>query len=101
MFEKLTTWPKPNLLSGKNSINIATFNDKTLISKPSLLHLQPKRIWKSYAYYKIDICELEPEYYESDNGWRFTSVSAWKNTVNDTVERVEMLYCPRAFKITK
>ena len=93
-FEKSATELKQQkLLKCKQTIQIATFNVRTL-NRPDV-------------EYKIDIICIQEhrythtediKYHETGNGWMLATVSAWKNSVNATVGGVGMLIGPRALK---
>ena len=96
MFEKSATELKQQKLLKRNqTIQIATFNVKTL-----------NRIGQ-IPEHKIDIICIQEhrytltediKYHETGNGWTLATVSAWKNTVNATVGGVGMIIGPRALK---
>ena len=103
VFEKSATELKQQkLLKCKQTIQIATFNIRTLNRIGQLLELTA-----SAVEHKIDmICILEHrythtediKYHDTGNGWTLATVSAWKNSVNATVGGVGMLIGPRALK---
>ena len=84
----------------KHTIQIATFNVRTL----NRIGQQPE-LTASAIYHNI-ICIQEHKYIHSEdikyhdtgNGWTFVTASAWKNSVNATIEGVGMLIGPRALK---
>ena len=100
-------WPQcsknqQKLLKCKQTIQIATFNVRTLNRIGQLPELTA-----SAVEHKIDlICIQEDRYTHTEdikyhgtgNGWTLASVSAWKNSVNATVGGVGMLIGPRALK---
>ena len=102
VFEKSATELKQKLLKCKQTIQIATFNVRTLNRIGQLSELTA-----SAVEHKIDvICTQEHRYthtedityYETGNGWMLVTVSAWKNSVNASVGWVGMLIGPRALK---
>ena len=102
VFEKSATELKQKLLKCKQTIQIATFNVRTLNRIGQLPELTASAI-----EHKIDIICIQEhrythteniKYYETGNGWMLVTVSAWKNSVNATVGGVEMLIGPRALK---
>ena len=103
MFEKSTTELKQQkLLKCKQTIQIATFNVRTLNRIGQL----PELI-ASAVEHKIDIICIQEhrylhtediKYHDTDNGWTLATVSAWKNSVNATVGGVGILIGPRALK---
>ena len=101
VFEKSATELKQKLLKCKRTIQITTFNVRTLNRIGQLPELTV-----SAVEHKIDIiCTQEHrytytediKYHETGNGWTLVTVSAWKNSVNATVG-VGMLIGPRALK---
>ena len=102
MFEKSATELKQTLLKCKQTIQIATFNVRTLnrigqLPKPTA----------SAVEHKIDIICIREQrythtedikYHETGNGWMLVTVSAWKNSVNASVGGAGMLIGPRALK---
>ena len=103
VFEKSATELKQQkLLKCKHTIQIATFNVRTLKRLGQLPELTA-----SAVEHKIDIiCIQEHRYMHTEdikyhnigNGWMLATVSAWKNSVNGTVGGVGMLIGPRALK---
>ena len=98
--KKSATELKQKLLKCKQTIQIATFNVKTLNRIGQLSEL-------TASEHKIDIiCKQEHrythtediKYHETGNGWMLVTVSAWKNSVNASVGGVGMLIGPRALK---
>ena len=90
------------LLKCKQTIQIATFNVRTLNRIGQLPELTA-----SAVEHNIDtICIHEHrythtediKYHETCNGWTLAIVSAWKNSVNATVGGVGILIAPRALK---
>ena len=102
VFEKSATELKQRLLKCKQTIQIATFNVRTLNRIGQLSELT-----SSAVEHKIDvICIQEHQYthtedikyHETGNGWMLVTASAWKNSVNASVGGVGMLIGPRALK---
>ena len=102
MFEKSATELKQKLLKYKQTIQIATFNVRTVNRIGQLPELTA-----SAVEHKIDIICIQEhrythtedvKYHETGNGWTLVTVSAWKNSVNATVGGVGMLIGPRALK---
>ena len=104
VFEKSATKLKlkQKLLKCKQTIQIATFNVRTLNRIGQL----PELI-ASAVEHKIDIICIQEhrythtkviKYHQTGNGWTLATVSAWKNSVNATVGGVEMLIGPKAIK---
>ena len=90
------------LLKCKQTIQIATFNVKTLNRIGQLLELTA-----SAVEHKIDIICIQEhrythneyyKYHDTDNGWKLANASAWKNSINATVGGVCILIGPRALK---
>ena len=102
VFEKSATELKQTLLKYKQTIQIATFNVRTLNRIGQLPELTV-----SAVEHKIDIICIQKhrythtediKYHETGNGWMLVTVSAWKNSVNASVGGVGMLIGPRALK---
>ena len=103
VFEKSATELKQQkLLKCKQTIQIATFNVRTLNRIGQLPELTA-----SAVEHKIDIICIQEhrythtediKYHETGNGWMLATVSAWKNSVNATVGGVGILIRPRALK---
>ena len=103
VFEKPATELKQlKLLKGKQTLQIATFNVRTLNRIGQL----PELI-ASAVEHKIDIICIKEhrythtediKYHETGNGWSLVTVSAWKNSVNAAVGGVGLLIGPRALK---
>ena len=103
MFEKSATELKQQkLLKCKQTIQIATFNVRTLNRIGQLPELTA-----SAVEHKIDIICIQEhrythtediKYHKTGNGWTLATVLAWKNSVNATVGGVGMLIGPRASK---
>ena len=103
VFEKSATELKQQkLLKCKQTIQIATFNVRTLNRIRQLPELTA-----SAVEHKIDIISIQEhrytytediKYHETGNGWMLATVSAWKNSVNATVGGVGILIGPRALK---
>ena len=102
-FEKSATELKQQkLLKGKQTIQIATFNIRTLNRIGQLPELTA-----SALEHKKDIIFIQEhrythtkdiKYHDTGNGWTLATVSALKNSVNATVGGVGMLIGPRALK---
>ena len=99
VFEKSATELKQKLLKCKQTIQIATFNVRTLNRIGQLSELTA-----SAVEHKIDIICIQEhrymhtediKYHETGNGWMLVTVSAWKNSVNTSVG---ILLGPRALK---
>ena len=93
---------KEKLLKCKQTIQIATFNVRTLNRIGQLPELTV-----SAVEHKIDIICIQEhrythnediKYYDTGNGSTLLPVSAWKNSVNSTVGGVVILIGPRALK---
>ena len=102
VFEKSATELKQTLLKCKQTIQIATFNVRTLNRIGQLPELTA-----SAVEHKIDIICIQEhrythtediKYHETGNGWMLVTVSAWKNSVNASVGGVGMLIGPRVLK---
>ena len=102
VFEKSATELNQKLLKCKQTIQIATFNVRTLNRIGQLPELTA-----SAVEHKIDIICIQQhrythtediKYHETGNGWMLVTVSAWKNSVNASVGGVGMLIGPRAQK---
>ena len=103
VFEKSATELKRSkLLKCKQTLQIATFNVRTLNRIGQL----PELI-ASAVEHKIDIIWIQEhrythtediKYHETGNGWSLVTVSAWKNSVNTAVGGVGLLIEPRALK---
>ena len=104
MFKKSATEleQKQKLLKCKSTIQIATFNVRTLNRIGQLPELTP------YAIdHNMDIvCVQERRYLQSEdikyhdtgNGWTLVSTYACKNSVNAAIRDVSMLISPQALK---
>ena len=103
MFEiSATELKQSKLLKCKHTLQIATFNVRTLNrigQLPELIASAEER--------KIEIICIQEhrytntkdiKYHETDNGWSLVTVSAWKNSVNAAVEGIRLLIGPRALK---
>ena len=102
LFEKSATELKQKLLKCKQTIQIATFNVRTL----NRIGQQPELITSAIEH-KIDIICIQEhrymhtediKYHQTGNAWTLATVSAWKNSVNATVGGVGMLIGPKAIK---
>ena len=107
VFEKSATELKlkQKLLKCKQTIQIATFNVRTLNRIGQLSELTALAI-----EHKIDIICIQEhrythtediKYHETGNGWRLVTVSAWKNSVNASVGGVGMLSRTKSVKNTE
>ena len=103
VFEKSATGLKQQkLLKCKQTIQIATFNVRTLNRIGQLPGLTA-----STVEHNIDIICIQEhrythnrdiKYHDTSNGWILATVSSWKNSVNATVGGVGILIWPRALK---
>ena len=103
VFEKSSTVLKQQkLLKCKQTIEIATFNVRTLNRIGQLPELTA-----SAVEHNIDIICIQEhrythskdiKYHDTSNRWTLATVSAWKNYVNATVGGVGILIGPRALK---
>ena len=100
VFEKSDTELNQKLLKCKQTIQIATFNVRTLSRIGQLPELTASAI-----EHNIDKCIQEHRYthsedikYDSGNGWMLATASAWKNSVKATIGGVGMLIGPGAQK---
>ena len=104
VFEKSATELKlkQKLLKCKQTIQIATFNVRTLKRIGQLPELTALAV-----EHKIDIICIQEHrythtedigYHETGNGWTLVTVSAWKNSVNASVGGIGMLIRPTALK---
>ena len=97
-----TELKQQKLLKCKQTIQIATFNVRTLNRIGQLPELTALAI-----EHKIDIiCIQEHRYthngdikfHDTGNGWTLATVSAWKNSINATAGVVGILIGPRVLK---
>ena len=104
VFEKSATELKlkQKLLKYKQTIQIATFNVRTLNRIG-----QPPELIASAVEHKIDIICIQEhrythtediKYHQTGNEWALATVSAWKNSGNATVGGVGMLIGPKVIK---
>ena len=102
VFEKSATELKRKLLKCKQTIQIVTFNVRTLNKIGQLPELTASAI-----DYNIDIICIQEhgythsediKYHDSCNEWTLATTSAWTNSVNVTVGGVGILLGPRALK---
>ena len=93
---------KQKLLKCKHTIQIATFNIRTLNRIGQLLELT-----ESAIDHNIDIICIQEhrythskniKYHNTGNGWMLATASVWKNSVNATIGVVGMLIRPQALK---
>ena len=102
VFEKSATELKQKLLKYKQTLQIATFNARTLNRIGQL----PELTASAVEHKKDIICIQEHrythtediKYHQTCNGWTLVTASSWKNSVNATVGGVGMLIGPRALK---
>ena len=100
--EKSATELKQKLLKCKRTIQIATFNIRTLNKIGQL----PELIASSKDHNIDKICVHEHrythnediKYHDSGDGWKLTTASAWKNSVNAMIGGVGMLIGPQVQK---
>ena len=100
-----TELKRSKLLKCKQTLQIATFNVRTLNRIGQL----PELI-ASAVEHKIDIIGIQKhrythtediKYHETGNGWSLVTVSAWKNSVNAAVGGVGLLIGPKSIKNAK
>ena len=106
VFKKSATELKQQkLLRCKQTIQIATFNVRTLNRIGQLPELTA-----SAVEHKIDIICIQEhrytysedlKYHDTGNGWTLATLWAWKNSVNATVGGVGILIGPKALKSLK
>ena len=93
---------KQKLLKCKQTIQIATFNVRTLNRTGQLPELTVSAI-----EHNIDIICIQEhrythsediKYHDTGNGWTLATVSAWKNSVNATIGGVGILIGPKTLK---
>ena len=107
VFEKSTAdlKLKQKLLKCKSTMQIATFNVRTLNRIGQLPELTASAI-----DHNIDIICLQEhrylhsediKYHDTSNGWTFVSSSAWKTQVNATIGGVGMLIRPPSLESLK
>ena len=104
VFEKsVTKLKQQKLLKCKQTIQIATFNVRTLNRIGQLPDLTA-----STLEHKIDIICIQEhrymhtkdiKYHKTGKGWTLATVLAWKNSVNAKVGGLGILIWPRALKI--
>ena len=103
VFEKSATELKQQkLLKCKQTIQIATFNVRTLNRIGQLPELTA-----SSVEHNIDIICIQEQgythsedikYHDTGNGWTLATVSAWKNSINAMIGGVGILIGPKALK---
>ena len=99
MFEKSATELNQKLLKYKQTIQIATFNIRTLNKISQLPELTALAI-----EHNIDIICIQEhrythiKYHDSGNGWTLATASAWKKSVKATIGGVGMLIGPWALE---
>ena len=96
VFDKFTERNRRQLLKCKRTINLSTFNVRTLQSIK-----QMSELFAIAVTYHIDVVnvqehrfyheDIDLKYHELGNGWTFISASAFKNTGNSTIGGVGML----------
>ena len=95
VFKKSATELKQKLLKCKRTIQIATFNVRTLKRIGQLPELTASAI-----DHRIDIICIQEhrythseviKYYDTSNGWTRATASAWKNSINAMIGGVGML----------
>ena len=101
--EFVTERNRRQLLKCKRTINLSTFNVRTLQSIKQISELIAIAV--SYDIDVINVQEhrfyhedIDLKYHELGNGWTFISASALKNTGNTTIGGVGMLLSPHATK---
>ena len=104
VFEKSATELKQKLIKCKQTIQIVTFNVRTLNRIGQLPELTA-----SAVEHKIDIICIQEhrythtediKYHETGNGWTLATVSAWKNSINATVGGGRNAYRTKSVKNT-
>ena len=104
MFEKSATElnQKQKLLKCKSTVQIATFNVRTLNRISQLQELTP-----STKDHNIDIICIQEhrylhsediKYHDTNNGWTFVSASVRKNSVNAAIRGIGLFIGPHALK---
>ena len=102
MFEKSTSELKQKLRKCKRTIQIATFNVRTLNRIGQLSELTA-----SAVQHKIDEISIQEhrythtediKYHETGNGWMLVTVSAWKKLCQCISRKGGMIIGPRALK---
>ena len=96
VFDKFTERNRRQLLKCKRTINLSTFNVRTLQSIKQMSELIAIAVTyhidvinvQEHRFYHEDI---DLKYHELGNGWTFISASAFKNTGNSTIGGVGML----------
>ena len=96
VFDKFTERNRRQLLKCKRTINLSTFNVRTLLSIK-----QMSELFAIAVTYHIDVVnvqehrfyheDIDLKYHELGNGWTFISASTFKNTGNSTIGGVGML----------
>ena len=98
VFEKSTTELQQKLLKCKRTIQIATFNVKTLKRIGQLPELTASTIDHNIDMISIQEHSEDIRYHNTGNGCMLATASAWKNSVNATIGGVGMLIGPQALK---
>ena len=102
VFEKSAKELNQRLLKCKQTLQIATFNVRTLNRIGQLPELTA-----SAVEHEIDIICIQEhhythtediKYHETGNGWMLVTVLAWENSVNASVGGLGLLIRPRALK---
>ena len=102
-FDKFVIERKRRQLKCKRTINLCTFNVRTLQSIKQMsefiaiavtCHIDVINIQK----YRFDHEDIDLKYHKLGNGWTFISASALKNTDNSTIGGVGMILSPHATK---
>ena len=102
VLKKSATELKQKLLKCKRTIQIATFNVRTLHRIEQLPELTASAI-----DHNIDIICIQEhrythseniKYHDTGNEWTLATTSAWKNSINATIEGIGILIGPRALK---
>ena len=92
---------KQNLLKCKHTMQIATFNLRSLNRIGRLLELTALTIdhnrLNMHTRTQYTHCE-DIKYHDTSNGWTLAPASAWKNSVNATIRGVGILIGPQALK---
>ena len=101
-FDKSATELNQKLLKCKHTIQIATFNVRTLNRIGKLPELTASAIGHNIGMLYIQERRYthseDIKYHDSANGWMLATASAWENSVNAMIGGVGMLIGPRARK---
>ena len=107
VFEKsVTELKQQKLLKFKQTIQIATFNVRTLnrigqlpeLTASAIEHKTDIICIQEHRYTHTHTHTKDIKYHDTGNGWLLATVSAWKNSANASVGGVGMLIGPRALK---